>query len=99
MIGERIRAAATKRWSPYKPTSFWASRLGHPCDRYLYHAMVDWDKAAPHPEGLLEVFAEGRAQERAVELSLAEAGFRAVTMHPEGPGRGRDFRLISARRA
>ncbi len=78
MIGERIRAAATKRWSPYKPTSFWASRLGHPCDRYLYHAMVDWDKAAPHPEGLLEVFAEGRAQERAVELSLAEAGFRVI---------------------
>ncbi|MDY0339889.1 MAG: hypothetical protein RBS17_01575 [Coriobacteriia bacterium] len=78
MIGERIKAAATRTWEPYQPTSFWASRLGHPCARYLYHAWVDYDKAAPHPEGLREVFAEGRAQERAVELMLADCGFRVI---------------------
>jgi len=78
MIAERIHAAATKRWEPYKPTAFWASRIGHPCARYLYHVWVDWDKATPHPDSLLEVFAEGRAQERAVELMLAECKFRLI---------------------
>lgn len=78
MIGERIKEAATKAWQPYQPTSFWASRVGHPCARYLYHAWVDYDKGAPHSDGLLEVFAEGRAQERAVELALADCGFRVI---------------------
>lgn len=78
MIGERIKAAATKAWEPYQPTSFWASRVGHPCARYLYHAWVDYDKATPPPESLREVFAEGRAQERAVELMLADCGFRVI---------------------
>jgi len=99
MIGERIREIATKAWEPYQPTSFWASRVGHPCARYLYHAWVDYDKATPPPESLREVFAEGRAQERAVELALASAGFRIIQSQtkitiPDPPITGRiDGRL------
>lgn len=82
MIVEQVRKNTLSRREPRKPTSFWASRIGHPCERYLYHGWVDWSDATPPEEGLLEVFAEGKAQERAVELALQNAGFKLV----EGQG-------------
>lgn len=78
MIGERIKEIAMEEWEPYPPMGFLASWVGHPCARYLYHAWVDYDKAVPPPERLREVFAEERAQEKAVKLALASAGFRIV---------------------
>lgn len=31
----------------YPVTANWASQLGHPCDRYLYHNRVDWENKKP----------------------------------------------------
>lgn len=32
----------------YPVISNWASILGHPCKRYLYHNRVDWERREPH---------------------------------------------------
>ena len=83
MIAERVAQTIKSQRVLTRPTSFWASRIGHPCPRHLYHSITDWDKAAPPPDRLIEVFAEGRAQERSVEIVLAESKFRLIQVQTQ----------------
>ncbi len=53
------------------------SRLGHPCERYLYHCRVDWDKAAPVSNGLQGVFETGNILEPVIERIISEVGAAA----------------------
>ena len=39
------------------------SSMGHPCERYLYHCRVDWDKAKAIPDSLQGIFEQGKALE------------------------------------
>ncbi len=39
------------------------SSMGHPCERYLYHCRVDWDKAKTIPDSLQGVFMQGHTLE------------------------------------
>lgn len=62
------------RWTDYirgqiqiSPRSaHYASSLGEPCDRRLYHDLVDWESARPVDEGLQTIFERGRQMERVV---------------------------------
>lgn len=40
-----LEAAQTFKQNSYSVRSNWASKLGGPCERYLYHLRADWDKA------------------------------------------------------
>lgn len=39
------------------------SMIGHPCERYLYHCRVDWDKATTRSDDLQGVFEQGKVLE------------------------------------
>ncbi len=39
------------------------SSMGHPCERYLYHCRVDWDKSKTIPDSLAGVFEQGKVFE------------------------------------
>ena len=54
----------------------WASELGHPCDRFLYYARVNWRERKPKSPDTIARLREGRDQEDRVIRVLEEAGYR-----------------------
>ena len=54
----------------------WASELGHPCDRFLYYARVNWKERKPKSSELMARLREGREQEDKAIRVLEEAGYR-----------------------
>jgi len=55
-----------------------ASSFGEPCDRKLYHDIVDWDKKEPVSRGLQQLFERGHAHEPIVIQIMANLGFRLI---------------------
>lgn len=56
-----------------------ASSLGHPCERYLYLSIKNWDEQKPHDVGLQCIFDLGNTLEDYTISSIKEAGFEIVT--------------------
>jgi hypothetical protein len=50
------------------------SGLDDPCERRLYYARVDWDKAKPKDTGLMGVLKTGSTLEPVIERIVSEAG-------------------------
>lgn len=55
-----------------------ASSLGHPCDRFHYHSIVDWKLKELHNETLQSIFAEGNHLETIAIHQLQNAGFKII---------------------
>lgn len=68
-------------------TSNRASEIGHPCDKYLVHARLDYEKAKQPDLGLIKIFEEGYIQELAVitMLQSQNVGYRIYNQNQTFP--------------
>lgn len=77
----RIREAIFKEIRVNQPVSNWASRIGHPCKRFLVHSRLDWDKLPPISVEKKMMFDLGHVIEKNVaKVYLEKAGFEIVEM-------------------
>ena len=77
----RIVEAIRKEIKTYKPQSNWASKIGHPCKRYLVHHRLDWDKKPEITPEKKMLFDAGKIYERYIAKPyLEKAGFEIVEM-------------------
>jgi CRISPR/Cas system-associated exonuclease Cas4 (RecB family) len=78
---ERIKDSVSKEIKVNQPVSNWASKIGHPCARFLTHARLDWDKIPPISVEKKMLFDLGHVIERNVaKVYLEKAGFEIVEM-------------------
>ena len=78
-IKERLEATAAAKIQIYPVEHLSASRLGHPCERYLYLLIKHWQDQKPHDVGLQHIFDLGNSIEDYTIARLKEAGFECVT--------------------
>lgn len=78
-IKERLEAKAAEKIKVYPVEHLSASRLGHPCERYLYLLIKNWQDQKPHDVGLQHIFDLGNSIEEYTIARLKEAGFECVT--------------------
>lgn len=67
-----------------------ASRLGHPCERYLYLLLTHWEDVKLHDVGLQHIFDLGNSVETYAIDRIKEAGFEVIT---PVSGKGGNFRI------
>jgi len=77
-IQQAIEDAKDAKFRQSRPTSIWASAVGHPCHRCLYHNIADWDNRLPPRPGLQALFDQGHIEEVASKRDIEEAGFQIV---------------------
>jgi hypothetical protein len=66
-LNEKMTEARVKALTPEPPRPRHVHRIsdvGHPCERYLYHAIVDWDKRPPVEPSLQGIFDTGNLLEK-----------------------------------
>lgn len=56
-----------------------ASNIGHPCERYLYLLIRNWEEQKPHDEGLQNIFDLGNQIEVYAIQKLRDAGLEVIT--------------------
>lgn len=56
-----------------------ASNLGHPCERYLYLLLTQWQEQKAHDKGLQSIFDLGNTIEDFAINQLKKAGFEVIT--------------------
>ena len=56
-----------------------ASNLGHPCERYLYLLITQWQEQKAHDKGLQSIFDLGNTIEEFAINQLKKAGFEVIT--------------------
>jgi len=76
MIAEKIRAGILSQREEWPVRSNRASEMGHPCVRYLYYMRTAWNQRPLPDVGLLEIFEEGKVQERNTEEMLRRFGLQ-----------------------
>jgi hypothetical protein len=60
-----------------QPQNIRASMIGDPCERYIYHSIVDWEKSKPIDAELQGIFELGRALEESIGIPfLKNAGYQ-----------------------
>lgn len=59
----------------YPAHNQWASRAGHPCDRFLVWVRTRWQEMTLHDAGLQAIFGEGHIHQPAVIHRLEKMGF------------------------
>jgi hypothetical protein len=74
IIADRILKHIKGKIKPHPVANNTASRIGHPCDRYLYLLRTAWDELQMHDVGLQTIFDEGNLHERAVKRLLEDTG-------------------------
>lgn len=78
-IKDALEDAARQKIRNYPVYNLSASRLGHPCERYLYLLLKHWDEVKPHDVGLQHIFDLGNSIEDYTIERIKEAGFEVVT--------------------
>lgn len=56
-----------------------ASNIGHPCERYLYLLIRNWEQQEPHDESLQNIFDLGNSIEEYAIRKLKDAGLEVIT--------------------
>ena len=56
-----------------------ASNVGHPCERYLYLLIRNWEEQTPHDEGLQNIFDLGNSIEAYTIKKLRDSGLEVFT--------------------
>jgi len=67
-----------KRVKAFPQHALRASSIGHPCDRFHYHSIKDWNKKTLHGAVLQSIFDEGNTHETETIKTLVEIGFTVV---------------------
>lgn len=78
-IKDRLEEKAASKIHIYPVQHLSASRLGHPCERYLYLLIKHWDEQKPYDVGLQHIFDLGNSIEDYAIERLKEAGFECIT--------------------
>lgn len=78
-IKQRLEDKAASKIQIYPVQHLSASRLGHPCERYLYLLIKHWDEQKAHDVGLQHIFDLGNSIEEYAIERLKEAGYECVT--------------------
>lgn len=78
-IRNALETTAQNKIRVYPVEHLSASRLGHPCERYLYLLIKNWQDVKPHDVGLQHIFDLGNSIEDYTISRLKEAGFECVT--------------------
>ena len=78
-INEKIFKAKQKKIQVYPVNNLRASSIGHPCERFLYLQIKNWEEQKPHDVGLQNIFDLGNALEEHTINNIKEAGFEVVT--------------------
>ena len=78
-IKAKLEAKAAEKIRIYPVEHLSASRLGHPCERYLYLLMKNWQDQKPHDVGLQHIFDLGNSIEEYAIARLKEAGYECIT--------------------
>lgn len=78
-IKQRLEEKAASKIKIYPVQHLSASRLGHPCERYLYLLIKHWDEQKAHDVGLQHIFDLGNSIEEYAIERLKEAGFEVIT--------------------
>ena len=78
-IKNRLEETARNKIQVYPVKNLSASRLGHPCERYLFLLLTHWDEVKPHDVGLQHIFDLGNSIEDYAIERLKEAGFEVIT--------------------
>jgi CRISPR/Cas system-associated exonuclease Cas4 (RecB family) len=80
VVGQ-IKEAIAKEIRVNQPMSNWASKIGHPCARFLVHARLDWKQVAPITVEKKMMFDLGHVLEQNVaKVYLEKGGFDIVEM-------------------
>ena len=99
-INEKLRDKLQKKCKVYPQNNLRCSSIGHPCSRYVYLLITNWeDKPAPDV-GLQGIFALGNTLENHVIEKIKEAGFEVFTptthsfrIEPQGITGREDLRI------
>lgn len=78
-IKQRLEEKAASKIQIYPVQHLSASRLGHPCERYLYLLIKHWDEQKAHDVGLQHIFDLGNSIEEYAIERLKEAGYECIT--------------------
>lgn len=83
MDAEQIKKALDKRLESqaviYPCNNLRASNLGHPCERYLYLLIRNWEEQTPPEKTLQSIFNLGNSIEEYTINELKEAGLEVIT--------------------
>ncbi len=78
-INGRLFKAKADKIKVYPCRNLRASNLGHPCERFLYLSIHNWEDAKPHDVGLQQIFDLGNTLEEHTINNIKEAGFEVFT--------------------
>lgn len=78
-MNARLFKAKADKITIYPCNNIRASNLGHPCERYLYLLITNWEEQQPHDVSLQNIFDLGNALEEHTINNIKEAGFEVVT--------------------
>lgn len=87
-ITKEVYEAKEKERKIYPVHSNRASELGHPCERYLVHSRLDWEKKILPSVETQFVFDMGNIIEKLAKDELEKAGFEIVEQHRPYEWRG-----------
>lgn len=78
-IANKLKTLKESRIKTYPCNNLRASNLGHPCGRYLYLLITQWQEQIPHDVGLQGIFDLGNHLESFVINELKAAGLEVFT--------------------
>jgi CRISPR/Cas system-associated exonuclease Cas4 (RecB family) len=100
LINSKLREKLQEKCKVYPQNNLRCSSIGHPCSRYVYLSITNWeDKPAPDV-GLQGIFGLGNTLEAHVIEKIKEAGFEVITptahsfrIEPQGITGREDLRI------
>lgn len=78
-INDRLREKLQEKCKIYPQSNLRCSSIGHPCSRYVYLCITNFEDRTPPDVGLQAIFGLGNTLETHVIEKIKEAGFEVIT--------------------
>ena len=78
-INAKLFKAKADKITNYPCRNVRASAIGHPCERFIYLSITNWQDKKPHDVGLQNIFDLGNTLEEHTIKNIKEAGFEVIT--------------------
>ena len=78
-IKQRLNQMLESEIKVYPCHNVRASNLGHPCERFLYLLITQWEEQKPHDKTLQSIFDLGNSIEEFAISQVIKAGFEIIT--------------------
>lgn len=79
LINDRLREKLQEKCKVYPQNNLRCSSIGHPCSRYVYLCITNFQDRTPPDVGLQAIFGLGNTLETHVIEKIKEAGFEVIT--------------------